>query len=941
MASAYGILHNYGEPQNKLDYSLQLQGLEYRQKMYDANEVKLEQAMNSLGIQRNQIVNTAAKEKLDQNVHDFLNKLNNTGELDLSSSASTKSIIGDIGKILDPETVYHIGKGREIANYSAKFEELREKEGGKYYNENNYAYGLAMAGYSDYVNGGTDARLGRLEVIPYKDVHKEMNESIFKMMSKAGTKEYRDGDGMIRQIKEFTPLEARNFVMANLDDKAKKQLEINSWATTQGLTSEQLEQHSENYYLSKLNVLQADIKAARRKRNSGDPTEAQHAQRTLEQLERHVAELNRDYSEMRQSTQGMNQFLGTQSFIDEMINSYSSVIDDKYKKDPLLSTIETANSRTGVGRRRGDEDYRRTVSLIGTDLTDDESRNIIERNRQIFEQENEKANTRLDTIIATIESDPDTRDIWSNLIEDPEKLYKWDEIENEVYRKAAQIEEYKKKVGADDKAALVIDGDIYEVDEILEDYRQTYEIYQEISQDFFEEEWENSLGDLYDKINSSLNPIFIIDETGNRRILQDYVKDITKDEFLENKELQNIIRKNMSAEGLIDDLSRLNIKEADIKGSVLQINNDFKTFYSLDDIFKAEDKQGKEVSFEEAINAGVNISYAPTSSRRLAGKNDVLYEFNEDNEIGRFLKESLKTHSSNKLIGKYFSSVVGTTLSDLPGYFGKMTEERNIALAERYLAARDSYELTIVKGDEIFDELLSEVGKVPSKHDKGYDLSSGTSITIRQNLADDQFVDAYMRVIDPGDRGKYSYVKVGEYDKSNIENIIGVPLTAHQGSPYISKPAPILSEDFGPDSLKGNGIFKMAATENKAERGVIIPASAKEVSYERFKENPYAIEIFEDPRFKKEQEQIKGWYNNMENYVVKMDPPIEGSTRAYIQIGRKNNDGNIDWVETLPTDLSLQSYDTIRNTIKYRPAYFVEKYFERRVRDFTSQLTNY
>src|SRR5690606_26548484 len=130
MASAYGIIHNYGEPQSTFDAGLALQALQYKQQKYDANAIKIEQTLNQFGIQMNQLVRPEDREHLYQKVNKLVNSIQGLHGADLGKRGVTQGIIGHISQALDERTITQLGNSAKIRNFQSQVQAAQESDKG-------------------------------------------------------------------------------------------------------------------------------------------------------------------------------------------------------------------------------------------------------------------------------------------------------------------------------------------------------------------------------------------------------------------------------------------------------------------------------------------------------------------------------------------------------------------------------------------------------------------------------------------------------------------------------------------------------------------------------------------------------------------------------------------------------------------------------------------
>lgn len=232
MASAYGIIHNYGEPQSTFDEGLALQALEYKQKKYDANTIKIEQTLNKFGIKMNQLVREEDKEHLYQRVNKLINGIQGLKGADLGKRSVTQGIIGHIGQALDERTIKNLGISQNIQNYQATA--MASKEEGNF-SQGNYQAGLRMSGYQDYMNGA-EGLSAPLNYTPYTNVNEAMTEVIKNAKSIYG-KEFIEtvdkyGNKKTVNIENATMAEWMTYLPGMVPENVKAQLQINGAIAT-------------------------------------------------------------------------------------------------------------------------------------------------------------------------------------------------------------------------------------------------------------------------------------------------------------------------------------------------------------------------------------------------------------------------------------------------------------------------------------------------------------------------------------------------------------------------------------------------------------------------------------------------------------------------------------------------------------------------------------
>lgn len=227
MASAYGIVHDYGEPQSTFDAGLALQALEYKQKKYDANTIKIEQTLNQFGIKMNQLAREEDREYLYQRVNKLMSGIEGLKGADLGKRSVTQGIIGHIGQALDERVVKQLGIAQNIQDYQTAA--MAAKEEGDF-STTNYQTGLRMAEYYAYMNNERDDLKGSLTYTPYNAYRKEYSEAVTSFMKtqEDRTIEVIGGNGRVKEVtvSNLSKTELRNYLPQFLTQKNINQMRI-------------------------------------------------------------------------------------------------------------------------------------------------------------------------------------------------------------------------------------------------------------------------------------------------------------------------------------------------------------------------------------------------------------------------------------------------------------------------------------------------------------------------------------------------------------------------------------------------------------------------------------------------------------------------------------------------------------------------------------------
>ena len=92
MANAYGIVHQYGEPQSTFDSELAISVLQQKQGQFDANQQKIDQTLSQMGLQASMIKNDDARQYLNDRVNKVIQETQNLRTSDIGNRDSTRKI---------------------------------------------------------------------------------------------------------------------------------------------------------------------------------------------------------------------------------------------------------------------------------------------------------------------------------------------------------------------------------------------------------------------------------------------------------------------------------------------------------------------------------------------------------------------------------------------------------------------------------------------------------------------------------------------------------------------------------------------------------------------------------------------------------------------------------------------------------------------------------
>lgn len=198
MASAYGIVHQYGEPDSLFNPELAAGVLQHRQQKYDANIIKVEQTLQQLGLSTAMMARPEDKEYMHEKVNNLIQSIPNLKDTDFSSNAATRSIISKVNESLDDRVIRQLGNSKKIRDFQSQMQ--ARQESGEGYSDVNYQDAMMQAGYNEYMSGDKQD-VGNFNYTPYVDVQSEMISRIEQAKKVIGEQEidFVDADGVAKK----------------------------------------------------------------------------------------------------------------------------------------------------------------------------------------------------------------------------------------------------------------------------------------------------------------------------------------------------------------------------------------------------------------------------------------------------------------------------------------------------------------------------------------------------------------------------------------------------------------------------------------------------------------------------------------------------------------------------------------------------------------------
>ena len=159
-------------------------------------------------------------------------ELNSQKNGDLSKSYNKDSILSAITSVMDDPIVQDaVISFQNSKNLETQYKELFKKDP-NLVNAGNYQDAKDQAGYSDYMSGKSKV-LGKMELTPYTDVQKELNDRVSKWAKDSGyhTVVNSVNKGLYYEKTKgvyLTKNEILNFIKVNVDPTMERQMQINA-----------------------------------------------------------------------------------------------------------------------------------------------------------------------------------------------------------------------------------------------------------------------------------------------------------------------------------------------------------------------------------------------------------------------------------------------------------------------------------------------------------------------------------------------------------------------------------------------------------------------------------------------------------------------------------------------------------------------------------------
>jgi len=232
---------NYSPIVSNVNLPLVAKVLEVKQGAYNKNYAQIQSTLDQFGATN--LLRDQDKEYLSNKLTEVTNQINSSGNRDLSKNSVATDFTSKLKTIAaDPIVLNAIENTQKFQNFNSSVEKLKEKKP-ELYSETNYGYALDQAGFSEYMKGNTN-KLQNLSYTNFTDAQKELKDISENLDKYADVIKQTRPDGseyfITREGKSLSEDKLYNITSSLLTDGAKKQLQIDGWATyDQGNTPEE------------------------------------------------------------------------------------------------------------------------------------------------------------------------------------------------------------------------------------------------------------------------------------------------------------------------------------------------------------------------------------------------------------------------------------------------------------------------------------------------------------------------------------------------------------------------------------------------------------------------------------------------------------------------------------------------------------------------------
>lgn len=206
--------------------------MQSRQQKYDYNLAKLENKI-SQELGSIDLVRSEDKKYFLERANEAISSAGDISQLDFSSNGVARELDSRINSIVDDRVLNDVVSTSNYRTFQNTIQQ-KQKESPELYSATNVAYAMSKYGVNDWLNGDSDD-LGSISYNDFYDYQGEVEEIEDNLERYVDVQKVTTSDGnghyYIDSTQErLTEDKIRDIVRSKLSDKAKKQIQIESWA---------------------------------------------------------------------------------------------------------------------------------------------------------------------------------------------------------------------------------------------------------------------------------------------------------------------------------------------------------------------------------------------------------------------------------------------------------------------------------------------------------------------------------------------------------------------------------------------------------------------------------------------------------------------------------------------------------------------------------------
>lgn len=330
------------------DLNVDFQVLNTLQTRYDANKAIVDQTIAQYEMLKG--VRDSDNEYIANKVAEVKSQIDSYGNLRFEHRSTVDSLSKVLQNVIKDPIVRDAVQSRAVYdNFNAEVSELKKKDPTKY-NDRNYQYSLYQGGMEEY-KAGKVKKLTNLSYIPYTDYQKQVSDVMmeFEKAKKGQTIEVRDGQGGItKYTKEgLTPEQIKQIAKNSLDVNAKKQMEIDTWASSNKFQDEDFYNQSVSFIDNQKGINQTKIDDLKIKiAQGGTEQEKEQWENNKKYYETEIKTLD----EIKTDKKSAMTYAFKEGFLNNMVSKFSPLYTESVEYSADESWWKRANYNLDIAK---------------------------------------------------------------------------------------------------------------------------------------------------------------------------------------------------------------------------------------------------------------------------------------------------------------------------------------------------------------------------------------------------------------------------------------------------------------------------------------------------------------------------------------------------------------------------------------------------------------